>query len=60
VDHVFTHFRLTLGVDGLRLRDRPQMALLGDWWPIDRLAEAGLPTLFNKAAKAAQKGMRTI
>ena len=58
VDHVFTHFRLTLGVDGLRLRDRPQMALLGEWWPIDRLAEAGLPTLFNKAAKAAQKGMR--
>lgn len=58
VSHVFTHFRLTLGVYGLRLPNRPQMALLGEWWPIDRLAEAGLPTLFNKAAKAAQKGMR--
>ena len=58
VGHVFTHFRLTLGIYGLCLVDRPQMALLGEWWPIDRLAEAGLPTVFNKAAQAAQKGMR--
>lgn len=60
VVHVFTHFQLILGVNGLKLSDRPQMPLVGDWWPIDRLADAGLPTVFNKAAKAAQKGMRTI
>jgi A/G-specific adenine glycosylase len=25
----------------------------GEWWPIDRLDEAGLPTLFAKAARLA-------
>jgi A/G-specific adenine glycosylase len=25
----------------------------GQWWPVDRLDEAGLPTLFVRAAKAA-------
>jgi A/G-specific adenine glycosylase len=26
----------------------------GDWWPLDRLAEAGLPTLFAKAVRLVQ------
>lgn len=45
--HVFTHFRLTLDV---RRGCKPQP--VGEWWPLDRLDEAGLPTVFMKAAKA--------
>ncbi|HYX46005.1 MAG TPA: A/G-specific adenine glycosylase [Sphingomicrobium sp.] len=48
VRHVFTHFSLDLFV---RRRSEP----LGEgWWqPLDRLAEAGLPTLYRKAAALA-------
>jgi len=59
VSHVFTHFSLTLGVSGVELDAPAALSLDGEWWPIDRLAEAGLPTLFTKAAKAALKGMRS-
>ncbi len=46
VDHVFTHFALTM-----RLRCAEATAAAdGIWWPVDRLAEAGLPTLFAKLA----------
>ena len=52
VDHVFTHFalnmRLLCAEDG---RDRPD----GIWWPADRIAEAGLPTLFAKLADARRR-----
>ena len=47
VTHVFTHFRLELAV-----------ALMGDpvgegWWqPLDKLDDAGLPTLYRRAAEA--------
>jgi A/G-specific adenine glycosylase len=44
--HVFTHFALDLDV----VRgDQP----VGDgWWqPLDRLAEAGLPTLYRRAGE---------
>ena len=29
----------------------------GEWWPIDRLDEAGLPTLFAKAARLSTEGL---
>jgi A/G-specific adenine glycosylase len=29
----------------------------GEWWPRDRIGEAGLPTLFARAADAAMKEM---
>lgn len=58
VIHVFTHFRLTLDVQALSLPQRPPLPLVGQWWPIDRLGEAGLPTLFAKAAQMAQQGKR--
>ncbi len=47
VTHVFTHFRLELMVVAVQ-------APCGDgWWqPIDRLAEAGLPTLYRRAAES--------
>jgi A/G-specific adenine glycosylase len=48
VRHVFTHFSLDLSVE---LRTEP----VGEgWWhPIDRVDEAGLPTLYRRAAELA-------
>jgi A/G-specific adenine glycosylase len=52
VRHGFTHFVLDLhlalysGEDWPSLRD-------GEWWPLDRLEDAGLPTLFAKVAALA-------
>ncbi len=48
VRHGFTHFDLELSVQrhGAPLGE-------GEWWPLDKLDEAGLPTLFAKAAQLA-------
>jgi len=46
VDHVFTHFVLTMNLKCARARERPE----GIWWPVERIGEAGLPTLFAKLA----------
>ena len=54
VEHVFTHFSLRLKLalysggdwDSLGGND-------GEWWPLSRMDEAGLPTLFAKAARLA-------
>jgi len=46
VRHVFSHFALTLTV---RTAAAPTY-VDGLWWPLDRLDEAGLPTLFRRAA----------
>jgi A/G-specific adenine glycosylase len=46
VDHVFTHFALTMKLLCADAPERPD----GTWWPIDRIGEAGLPTLFAKLA----------
>jgi A/G-specific adenine glycosylase len=52
VDHVFTHFALNIR---LLCAERGQSLVTvpkgGIWWPVDRLAEAGLPTLFAKLAR---------
>lgn len=45
VDHGFTHFDLTLR---LVLRESPDAAAEGEWWPISALDAAGLPTLYRK------------
>lgn len=52
VDHVFTHFALTLDVVTTKVLTRPDID--GEWWPVGRIEEAGLPTLFAKAAKLAR------
>ena len=52
VAHVFTHFRLTLTVQRLRAPSDAVPAGPGQWWPIDRIEQAGLPTLFAKVAKS--------
>ncbi|SNS33276.1 A/G-specific DNA-adenine glycosylase [Sphingomonas laterariae] len=55
VAHVFTHFALDLAVVmGTSERD----AADGEWWPVERIGEAGLPTLFAKAAALAQKSRK--
>lgn len=48
VRHGFTHFDLELSVER---HDVPIGD--GEWWPLDKLGEAGLPTLFAKAARLA-------
>jgi len=51
VSHVFTHFALDLHVMLYSGDDWASLAEEnGEWWPLDRLEAAGLPTLFAKAA----------
>ncbi len=58
VRHVFTHFALDLRVERLRLAEAPRPGVLakalggGQWWPVDRLDDAGLPTVFARVARA--------
>jgi len=51
IDHVFTHFALNLR---LLCADTDDRAAGEIWWPVERLSEAGLPTVF---AKVAQRGL---
>jgi len=51
VRHTFTHFALELSVQVQR--DAAQPNGEGEWWSLDMLDEAGLPTLFAKAARLA-------
>lgn len=51
VRHVFTHFRLELGLASAILPQRPALED-GFWYPIDGLADVGLPTLFRKIVGA--------
>jgi A/G-specific adenine glycosylase len=48
VRHVFTHFSLDLAIEV-----RGESPGEGWWHPIDRLADAGLPTLYRRAAESA-------
>jgi len=58
VTHGFTHFDLDLGIAAAQA-DSPSVAGAGEWWPIADLDTAGLPTLFAKAARAAQTEVET-
>jgi A/G-specific adenine glycosylase len=52
VEHVFTHFALSMR---LLCAEGKQEKEEGIWWPVARLDEAGLPTLFAKlAARGAE------
>ncbi len=52
VSHVFTHFALDLDIVAATALTRP--AIEGEWWPIADIENAGLPTLFVKAAMLAR------
>jgi A/G-specific adenine glycosylase len=47
VVHGFTHFNLELALARAEIG-----AQEGEWWPIDEIESAGLPTVFAKAAAA--------
>ena len=55
VSHIFTHFRLELAVER---RSEP----IGEgWWhPVEHLADAGLPTLYRRAAEVALGSDETV
>ncbi len=54
VRHSFTHFDLELQLMLYSPEDWVSLGTeQGEWWAIDRLEEAGLPTLFAKAAALA-------
>ena len=50
--HVFTHFALDYRVVAGRASTRSNA---GEWWPIAGIENAGLPTLFARAAQLAEK-----
>lgn len=50
VDHVFTHFALNLSLLCATAPGRIEAGEAATWWPVERLGEAGLPTLFARAA----------
>ncbi|MEY4720353.1 MAG: hypothetical protein RIQ46_78 [Pseudomonadota bacterium] len=54
VSHGFTHFTLVLDVMVHRGSNWPEIERgEGEWWPLASLPEAGLPTLFARAAQRA-------
>lgn len=53
VTHVFTHFRLNLTVMGTSIESGCKLPFVGEWWPKSLIMEAGLPTVFAKAAHLA-------
>ena len=55
VTHKFTHFQLELAIVAA---DRPSGE--GWWQPLDRLSEAGLPTLYRRAAEAVLGARRAL
>ena len=59
VAHGFTHFelQLTLATARASAHEPPpsQGEQAGEWWPIDRLGEAGLPTVFAKGAAVMRR-----
>jgi A/G-specific adenine glycosylase len=52
VEHGFTHFRLQLALAAGQGSGHEA----GEWWPVDDLAGAGLPTVFARAAEALRRG----
>lgn len=52
VRHVFSHFALELTVYCV-IADTQIPFSTGEWWPLGQIAEAGLPSLFAKAAQLA-------
>jgi A/G-specific adenine glycosylase len=52
VRHGFTHFDLELGL-AIHAGEAVEGLFEGEWWPVDAIEDAGLPTLFAKAARLA-------
>jgi A/G-specific adenine glycosylase len=54
IRHVFTHFALAADVYSAETAAAADDEI---WWPIDRIGEAGMPTIFAKAASLATKAI---
>lgn len=55
VTHVFTHFSLDLTIHRAHVSQTCVPPGAGEWWPLARIDEAGLPTLFRRAADMAMR-----
>ncbi|MCP1470051.1 A/G-specific adenine glycosylase [Sphingobium sp. OAS761] len=55
VRHVFTHFSLSLTMHHAHVGDDVTPDGAGEWWPVARIGDAGLPTLFARAAQAVRR-----
>jgi adenine-specific DNA glycosylase len=53
ITHVFTHFSLSLEIRRVEVKTGCSLELAGEWWPKAQLDDAGLPSLFVKAARLA-------
>lgn len=53
VTHGFTHFNLILDVVAPAVDKGCNVPLDGEWWPVSRIEEAGMPTVFLKAVRLA-------
>lgn len=56
VQHVFSHFSLSLRLKVYRGQQWERLGTSGHWWRMEELAAAGLPTVFAKAAGLALAG----
>ena len=54
VSHVFTHFSLGLSVAAIGIESGCKLPFVGEWWPKAQIEEAGLPSVFAKAAQLAR------
>lgn len=57
VIHVFTHFELTLKIERARVKTSCTLPLDGEWWEQAEIEQAGLPSLFAKAAMIVTGGL---
>ncbi len=60
IRHIFTHFDLRLALMHYCGSDWGHIEAAnpgGIWWPVDQLDQAGLPSVFQKAADAARQGV---
>lgn len=55
IRHSFTHFHISLSLNVFE-GDGHEGLGDGEWWPVEQLDEAGLPTVFAKAAQLALAG----
>jgi A/G-specific adenine glycosylase len=53
VAHVFTHFSLGLSIMAITVKSGCKLPFVGEWWPKARIEDAGLPSVFVKAARLA-------
>ncbi|MDT0574769.1 A/G-specific adenine glycosylase [Croceicoccus sp. F390] len=62
VAHVFTHLRLDLRIASYKGADpslvHARIDSAAQWWPLVRIDDAGLPTLYAKAARLVMNGRR--